>query len=250
MPNVFGNIRQVVHGVADDLLERMRGLDGLNEPHLVLGKTCAQAYDMSAFKCAADALLLADGVQLLFHALAAGVVKTRRWPHRRRAARDEVRPPRGARPLLHRLLGRRRPRALGRRADGERATSQGHMLYPTLMFRVGNVDAERAGEAWKTIPKLMDAAEAAGEFAFPRRGAIVRPQKHAYEWRVNVTQLKNAGRLRHRRHRCALAERGRDRGPPADRRLPALPAQQGRRASKRPMRSTSRRSSASARHAA
>src|SRR5688572_17484654 len=73
--NVFGSIRQVVHGVADDLLERMRQLDGLNEPHLVLGKTHAQAYDMSAFKCAADALLVADGVHLLFHALAAGVLK-------------------------------------------------------------------------------------------------------------------------------------------------------------------------------
>jgi hypothetical protein len=37
----------------------------------------------------------------------------------------------------------------------------------------------------------MDAAEASGDFHFPRRGAIVRPQKHAYEWRVNVTQLRN-----------------------------------------------------------
>jgi hypothetical protein len=66
------------------------------------------------------------------------------------------------------------------------------MLYPTLMFRVGAVDDRRAGEAWRTIPALMDAAEAAGEFRFPRRGAIVRPQRHAGEWRVNVTQLKNA----------------------------------------------------------
>jgi hypothetical protein len=38
----------------------------------------------------------------------------------------------------------------------------------------------------------MDAVEASGEFTFPRRGAVVRPQKHAYEWRVNVTQLKNS----------------------------------------------------------
>ena len=38
----------------------------------------------------------------------------------------------------------------------------------------------------------MDAAAAAGEFRFPRRGAIVRPQRHGGEWRVNVTQLKNA----------------------------------------------------------
>src|SRR3954453_11899735 len=62
--NVYGNIKQVVHGVAGDLLSRMRDLDGLNEPHLVLGKIHAQAYDMSAFKCAADGLLLRDGVQL------------------------------------------------------------------------------------------------------------------------------------------------------------------------------------------
>ena len=69
--------------------------------------------------------------------------------------------------------------------------SGGSLLFPTLMFRVGHVDDARAGEAWKTIPALMDAAEAAGEFRFPRRGAIVRPQRHGGEWRVNVTQLKN-----------------------------------------------------------
>jgi hypothetical protein len=74
----------------------------------------------------------------------------------------------------------------------EKGDSEGALLYPTLMFRVGNVDAAKAGEAWRTIPEHMDEAEAAGEFRFPRRGAIVRPQKHAYEWRVNVTQLKNA----------------------------------------------------------
>jgi hypothetical protein len=38
----------------------------------------------------------------------------------------------------------------------------------------------------------MEAAERAGEFRFPRKGAIVRPQKHSGEWRVNVTQLRNA----------------------------------------------------------
>src|SRR5690348_12388087 len=71
--NVHGEIRQVVHGVADELLDRMRALDGLSEPHLIFGRIHAQAYDMSAFKCAADALLLARGVKILFHALGAGV---------------------------------------------------------------------------------------------------------------------------------------------------------------------------------
>jgi len=73
----------------------------------------------------------------------------------------------------------------------EKGDEHGNLLYPTLMFRVGNVDAERAADAWRTIPQLMDAAEASGDFHFPRRGAIVRPQKHPYEWRVNVTQLRN-----------------------------------------------------------
>jgi len=187
--NVFGNIQQVVHGVASDLLQRMRDLHGLNEPHLVFGKTFAQAYDMSAFKCAADSLLLADGVQLLFHAFAAGVVK------HGDGALDAV--------LLETKSGRLAVRgrcfidcsgdadlAQWAGVPTEKGDESGQLLYPTLMFRVGEVNADRAGEAWRTIPALMDSAEAAGEFVFPRRGAIVRPQKHAYEWRVNVTQLK------------------------------------------------------------
>ena len=47
--NVHGTIRQVVHGMTDELLDRMRALDGLNEPHLILGKIHAQAYDIPAF---------------------------------------------------------------------------------------------------------------------------------------------------------------------------------------------------------
>ena len=117
--NVHGEIRQVVHGIADDLLERMRALDGLNEPHLIFGKIHAQAYDMSAFKCAADALLLDAGVELLFHALAAGVARADDGRIDALLARDQVGPRRDPRPRLHRLLRRRRPRAPRRRADGE-----------------------------------------------------------------------------------------------------------------------------------
>jgi hypothetical protein len=59
--NVHGEIRRVVHGVADDLLDRIERLGGLNAPHPVFGRTMAQAYDMSAYKCAADDLLAAAG---------------------------------------------------------------------------------------------------------------------------------------------------------------------------------------------
>ncbi len=188
--NVHGTIEQVVHGVADALLDRMRALDGLSEPHLIFGRIHAQAYDMSAFKCAADDLLQAAGVELLFHALAADVV---------RADGGAI-----AALLVETKSGRRAIRGrvfIDCSGDGEiahragvameKGDAQGHLLYPTLMFRVGNVDAVRAGDAWRSIPTLMDEAERSGDFVFPRRGAIVRPQKHAYEWRVNVTQLRN-----------------------------------------------------------
>ena len=76
--NVHGEHVQVVHGVADELLDRLRALDGLNEPHLIFGKICAQAYDTAAFKCAADAMLLGAGAEVLFHASAVGAVRDAR----------------------------------------------------------------------------------------------------------------------------------------------------------------------------
>jgi hypothetical protein len=190
--NVHGEIVQVVHGIADGLLARMRALDGLNEPHLIFGRIHAQAYDTAAFKCAADALLAEAGAEILFHAWAAGVrrdrdsgaieallveTKSGRFAIRGRTFIDCS----GDGDLAH-FAG----------VPMEKGDATGALLYPTLMFRVGNVDPVRAGDAWRTIPARMDEAEAAGEFRFPRRGAIVRPQRHASEWRVNVTQLRNA----------------------------------------------------------
>lgn len=189
--NVRGAIRQVVHGMTDELLDRMRALDGLNDPHLILGKIHAQAYDIAAFKCAADGMVQDSGARILFHALATGLA-------RNAAGNVDAL-------FLETKSGRCAVRGkvfIDCSGDAdiaqwgglpfEKGDEHGHMLYPTLMFKVGNVDGARAQEAWKTIPQLMDQAAASGEFTFPRRGAIVRPQKHDYEWRVNVTQLANA----------------------------------------------------------
>jgi hypothetical protein len=189
--NVYGQSQQVVHGVADELLERMRRMGGLNEPHLILGKIYAQAYDMSALKCAADSMLLGAKVHLLFHAFGTGVTKNEAGDI------DSL--------LLETKSGRVAVRAqtfIDCSGDAdiahwcglayEKGTGAGEMLYPTLMFKVGKVDADRAGEAWRTIPKKMEEAQAAGTYHFPRHGAVVRPMKNPYEWRVNVTQLANS----------------------------------------------------------
>jgi hypothetical protein len=58
------------------------------------------------------------------------------------------------------------------------------------MYRIGGVDAQKAGNAWETIPKLMEEAEAKGR-RFPRKKPIVRPQPNPVEWRANLTQIRN-----------------------------------------------------------
>jgi hypothetical protein len=188
--NVHGDIRQVVHGVADDLLQRIDRLGGLNAPHALFGKTVAQAYDTAAYKIAADDLLLSAGVDVLFHALAAGVVME--GERKVKALLVETKSGRYA------VVGRTFIDASG---DGDLAAwagvpyelgdGAGNMLYPSTMFRVNDIDPERAGKAWEVIPRLMLQAEAEGRYKFPRKTPIVRPQKSGIEWRVNLTQLAN-----------------------------------------------------------
>ena len=72
--NVHGEMHRVVQGVVSELLGRIDRIGGLNVPHLVLGKIFAQAYDTAAYKIAADDLMAAHKVDILFHALGAGVV--------------------------------------------------------------------------------------------------------------------------------------------------------------------------------
>src|SRR5436190_6923137 len=185
--NVHGRMHRVVRGIASDLLDRLDRLGGLNTPHLILGKILAQAYDTAAYKIAADDLLAHHKVDILFHALGAGVV----MDERRIGAL-----------MVETKAGRQAVRAgvfIDCSGDGDLAAwagapfevgdNEGHMLFPSMMFRLNGVDPEKAGEAWRTIPALMEAAEAAGTYKFPRKGAIVRPQRSGIEWRVNFTQL-------------------------------------------------------------
>ena len=72
---VHGEHRQVIHGLADEMLERLVKLEGLNQPHLTIDDgILAQAFDISAYKLAADELVVDAGARLLFHAMAVGVV--------------------------------------------------------------------------------------------------------------------------------------------------------------------------------
>ena len=191
-----GEMQQVVHGVVDELLQRIDALGGLNEPQDGMqGRIRVRSYDVSAYKCAADQWLLAAGVQLLFHAWAAAVVMEGRQISalvvESKSGRQAIRAQRfidcsGDADVAH-FAGV--PFELG---DGH-----GSGLFPTTMFRVGQVDAVRALAAvgeFKAINALMaqSLAREPGRYKFPREGAILRPQKNPTEWRANVTQIRNA----------------------------------------------------------
>jgi hypothetical protein len=182
-------VQALVRGAADELLARIASLGGLNEPQDGLqGRIRVRSYDVAAYKCAADGWLLDAGVQLLFHAWAAGVVAE--------GGRIDAL-------LVETKSGRVALRArefIDASGDGDIAAfagvpftygdGQGNALYPSTMFRLSNVDAPRALAAvgeFKAIDRLM--AEAAGRYDFPREGAILRPQRNPTEWRANVTQL-------------------------------------------------------------
>jgi hypothetical protein len=188
--NVHGSIRQVVHGIADDLLARMRGLGGLNEPHLLFGgKIAAQAYDNAAFKVAADALVLDSGAQLLFHASLVGVLM--KDSATIGAALIETKSGRYA-VLARTFIDCSGDGDLAAHAGApfEKGTSGRDMMYPSTMFRVNGVDPVRAGDAFNHFGRLMEEAEKLGR-KFPRKTPIIRPQKNPAEWRANVTQLAN-----------------------------------------------------------
>jgi len=185
---VYGRDVQSVHGYADELLDRMRLMDGVNDAHLsVDDRIQALSYDISALKIAADELVVAGGADLLFHAWAVGVSMAD--PATVDAVIIESKSGRGA------VRGRFFIDGSG---DADVAAWAGapferseRLMYPSLMFRINGVHPEQAGDAWKTVRRLMEEAEAAGTHRFPRKKPIVRPQRNPIEWRSNLTQLSN-----------------------------------------------------------
>jgi hypothetical protein len=181
---VEGEHRQVVHGVADEVLSRLRAMGALSRPHTLFGgRIQAQAYDVSAYKLVADQLLAGAKVQLLFHALAVGyqdgylLVETKSG---RRAIKGQLFIDCSGDGDLAAWAG----------ASYEVGDGKGNMLYPSTMYRIGGVDPAKAGNAWEKIAELMEAAENQGR-RFPRKKPIVRPQPNPTEWRANLTQIRN-----------------------------------------------------------
>ncbi|MGI9425426.1 MAG: FAD-dependent oxidoreductase [Hyphomicrobiaceae bacterium] len=193
--HISGSIQQIVRGVADDILARLDRLDGLRPPHMVNDPdggpgTAAQAYDTSAYKFAADDLLVSAGVDVRFHTFGVGAVGD------------------GARLsalIIETKSGRAAIRAesfIDCSGDADLAhwagaacvkgDDTGFLAYPTTMFRLGNVDDRRAQDLGKPQLSVL-IAEAGDAYDLPRKTGIINPQPHAGEWRCNITQISRDG---------------------------------------------------------
>jgi hypothetical protein len=185
-----GSIEVVVKGFATELLNLMRSMGGLNEPHLLFGeRIAAQAYDNAIFKVAADRLTQSAGVELLFHTRAVGAIKSS--PSEIKALLIENKSGRFA------VLGKSFIDASGDAdlsfyagASFEKGITGEEMMYPTSMFRLNGVEVHKAQKSLVQISSLMDQARQQG-YVFSRNSPIIKPQKNPSEWRANVTQLAN-----------------------------------------------------------
>src|SRR5512146_310638 len=144
----YGSDIRVIRGLADELLDRLAKLDGLNKPHLTIADgIAAQAFDISAYKIAADELVTGSGARILFHAMAVGAVMSD----------DDASI---AAILIESKSGRAAVRGrffIDASGDGdlaawagvpwEKAPPAGGMMYPSLMFRINAVDVDAAGPA-------------------------------------------------------------------------------------------------------
>ncbi|NDK32581.1 FAD-dependent oxidoreductase [Nesterenkonia haasae] len=185
---VHGEHKRVVRGYCDELIERLEHMNAISKPHFsVQNRIQAQAYDISAYKVALDELLLKGGTEILFHASVVGLTTNNEQQI------DTV--------IVESKSGREAIRGrvfIDGSGDADLAHLAGapiekspDLLYPSLMFRINGVDYNEAGEAWRTVARLMEEAEARGEQKFPRKKPIVRPQRNPLEWRSNLTQLSN-----------------------------------------------------------
>lgn len=190
-----GVMQQVVGGVVHEILDRLTALGGLNEPQDGMqGRIRVRSYDVSAYKLAADQLLVDAGVEILFHAWAAQVVMQ---GDRIQALIVETKSGRQA-IAAHAFVDCSGDADVACFAGVPFEVGDGHGsgLYPTTMFKVGHVDAKLALPAvgsFQAINDWMASTEKnkPGQYKFPRQGAILRPQHNPSEWRVNVTQIKN-----------------------------------------------------------
>lgn len=184
-----GEPEQIVHGIVDDFLNRLDFYNGLNTPHVVMEKTAARSFDVAAMKIVADEIVCSAGVQINLHTLAVGIDRNDRNIEALIVENKNGRGAIRAKTFID-CSGDGKLGYLAGVPDLNENIENG-CQYPTMMFRVHNVDNETAINIGKPIfNELLVQANKSGKWSFPRTTGVLHPQHHQGEWRLNVTQIQ------------------------------------------------------------
>ena len=188
--------QQLVYGFAEEFCARLRKRKGLTRPQRY-GKTLVLTHDPLAWREVADDLLEEAGVRKLYHTTITDV--------RKNEARIEgvdmfssAGPTRITCKLVIDATGDGTASALA--GCSFRCGSNGNVQYPTMMFRLCNVNVDRFLEYYgeDTIcPEKMTSAirelNAAGTYAMPRDKVWIFPTPHPGTLLVNATRADGGG---------------------------------------------------------
>lgn len=182
---------QVVYGFTDRFAGELTARRGLTDPQRY-GKTFTSAHDPLVWREAADALLTAAGVRILFHTQVIDVLVEQDAYHGLIVASNAgVGLIRAAR-----IIDASGDGAVVARGGGAyRFGDDGRIQNPTMFFRLGNVNVEEFWTAWgfdtinpPWISDAIDEARAAG-LDLPRNKIWIFATSRPSELLVNATRL-------------------------------------------------------------
>lgn len=182
---------QVVYGFTDRFAGELTARHGLTDPQRY-GKTFTSAHDPLVWREAADALLTAAGVRILFHTQVIDVLVEQDAYHGLIVASNAgVGLIRAAR-----IIDASGDGAVVARGGGAyRFGDDGRIQNPTMFFRLGNVNVEEFWTAWgfdtinpPWISDAIDEARAAG-LDLPRNKIWIFATSRPGELLVNATRL-------------------------------------------------------------
>jgi hypothetical protein len=182
---------QVVYGFTDRFAGELTARHGLTDPQRY-GKTFTSAHDPLVWREAADALLTAAGVRILFHTQVIDVLVEQDAYHGLIVASNAgVGLIRAAR-----IIDASGDGAVVARGGGAyRFGDEGRIQNPTMFFRLGNVNVEEFWTAWgfdtinpPWISDAIDEARAAG-LDLPRNKIWIFATSRPGELLVNATRL-------------------------------------------------------------
>lgn len=183
---------QVVFGFTDTFLRAMQAAGGVTPPQRY-GKTWTVTHDPLVWRETADALLQAQGVAILYHALIVGVIM----------ADDRIfglvvvtKSGLGAIEAGITIDATGDADVLHRAGLGLTVGDNGSVQNPTMIFRLGGVDISRFLAFWgpdtistPQVVQMIRDADASGRYALPRSKIWLFPTPRPGELLCNATRL-------------------------------------------------------------